>query len=304
MTSHEKPDSSGQNGITIGQAAEILVGEYPDVTISSLRFLEGQGLISPARNAGGHRIFTQQDMLRIRRIKQMQADRISLKEIGERLQRSLSVTDLTKAVDEITALLLEGNLPEALNRLEDVHLAETPLLTLFDEVLTPVLRNLGDDQGNHLIPVDMQFEFDEQLISFIARATVSPTNAGGHPVVLAACPPWERHDLPLRMLVALLQERGASVHFIGAQVDSEFARDANKRLNPDVLLVSLTVPPSRAAHRWFEDLIESMTSRQTLLIGGMGASYLRVPKAQNVQVLGPMSYADMLRKIRYRSLWA
>ena len=218
MDNHQNTSNHAESQLSIGQTVEVLVREFPDVTVSSLRFLESEGLISPVRNTGGHRVFSQQDVLRIRRIKQLQADRVPLKEIRKRMQRSLAVRDLESVVEEVTSLLLDGNIAEAVIRLEDVHLADTPLLTLFDDVLTPVLRNLGDEEGNHLIPVDMQFEFDEQLISLIARITVMPAQILGQPVVLAACPPWERHDLPLRMLVALLKERGASVHFIGAQV--------------------------------------------------------------------------------------
>lgn len=297
MDNHQNTSNHAESQLSIGQTVEVLVREFPDVTVSSLRFLESEGLISPVRNTGGHRVFSQQDVLRIRRIKQLQADRVPLKEIRKRMQRSLAVRDLESVVEEVTSLLLDGNIAEAVIRLEDVHLADTPLLTLFDDVLTPVLRNLGDEEGNHLIPVDMQFEFDEQLISLIARITVMPAQILGRPVVLAACPPWERHDLPLRMLVALLKERGASVHFIGAQVESEFARDANERLRPDVIMVSLTVPPSRTAHRWFDELVKSMTAQQEMYIGGMGATLLNIPDATNVHVLGLPSYAEMIRRI-------
>lgn len=297
MADTQKADNGKEIRMSIGQAAALLAREFPDVTVSSLRFLENEGLISPARNSGGHRVFCHQDVLRIRRIKQLQAERVPLREIRERMQRSMSVTDLHVAVEEITAFLLDGSISEAMNRLEDVYLADTPLLALFDDVLTPVLRNLGDEYGNHLIPVDMQFEFDEQLIVFISRITATPAHIVGKPVVLAACPPWERHDLPLRMLVALLIERGASVHFIGAQVNSEFARDANVRIRPDVILVSLTVPPSRFAREWFGELIGSMSSNQTLFVGGMGARLLHLPDAPNVHIPESPSYADMIRRI-------
>lgn len=289
--------------MSIGQAVQVLQREFPDVTVSSLRFLEREGLISPTRRSGGHRLFSQDDLLRVRRIKQLQADRISLKEIRKRLEQSLSIADLEKVVEETTRHLLDGSIASAMIVLERVVEAETPLLTVFDEVLTPVMRNLGDDKGNHLIPVDMQFELDEELIGFIARATVLPAQVTGKPVILAACPPWERHDMPLRMLVALLLERGASVHFIGAQVDSEFATDANRRLNPDAILVSLTVPPSAVARQWFDDLIESMSGEQKLYIGGESSHELEYLASGNVIITGMPGYADILQQLRSDLDW-
>jgi len=57
---------------TISQVAEMLDSEFPDLTISSLRFLEKEGLVTPERTAGGHRRYTQADVERVRFIKEMQ----------------------------------------------------------------------------------------------------------------------------------------------------------------------------------------------------------------------------------------
>lgn len=57
---------------TISQVVEALGTEFPDLTISSLRFLEKEGLVIPERTAGGHRRYTQADVERVRFIKEMQ----------------------------------------------------------------------------------------------------------------------------------------------------------------------------------------------------------------------------------------
>src|SRR5699024_3475260 len=62
---------------SIGQAADLLSREFPDVTVSSLRFLEREGLLSPKRKPGGHRVYTTHDLYRARKIKQWQAERKS-----------------------------------------------------------------------------------------------------------------------------------------------------------------------------------------------------------------------------------
>lgn len=284
--------------ITIGRAVEILQQEFPDVTISSLRFLEREGLLSPQRKPGGHRVFTTHDLYQARRIKQWQSERKSLKEIRELLERAAEVSDLNVVVEDVTAHLLGGSIADAMVRLYDLIDAGIPLIEICEDVVTPVMLNLGDDQGNHLIPVDMQFELDEQLIRFLAAAANPPENPTGTPVVLACTPIWERHDMPVRMHAALLEEQGASVHLLGAMVDKGFLLDAMQRLKPDYILVSMTITPARrVVSDWFEAVIEAMTENQRLFVGGIGAVAMEHLQSANVVNLGTESYPDTLTRI-------
>lgn len=292
MINNNEPDL-----MTIGRAVDLLEQEFPDVTVSSLRFLEREGLITPQRKPGGHRLYSPYHLEMIRRIKRWQAERISLKEIRRRLEQAPVIESAEKVVQQMTAFLLKEDISSALAILEDVHQAGTPLLTISSEILTPVLRNLGDDMGNHLIPVDVQMELDQQLIAFFARVTPNPGHLPGMPVIVAACPPWERHDLPLRMLVALLTERGARVHFMGAQVDVEFVRDAITRLEPEVVLISLTVKPPSKSVAWFGELISVLQPTQRLLVGGIGSVFLTNYDDQNVEIMGLESYEGVLDRL-------
>lgn len=283
--------------VTIGQAVESLTREFPDVTVSSLRFLEREGLLTPERRPGGHRRYSPFHIETVRRIKRWQAERMSLNEIRRLLEQAPVIGDTGRTVEQMTAHLLREDIPGALAILEDVHQAGTPLLTICDDILTPVLRNLGDDKGNHLIPVDVQMELDEYLISFFAKVTTNPGHLRGMPVVVAACPPWERHDMPLRMLVALLTERGASAHFMGAQVDVEFVRDAITRLGPEVVLISLTVKPPPKSVAWFGELISVLQPKQRLLVGGIGSMFLENRDAPNMEIQGMGSYAAVVEQV-------
>lgn len=289
--------NDSQEMVTIGQAVNILAREFPDVTISSLRFLEREGLLSPQRKPGGHRLFSVDDIGRARRIKQWQADRISLREIRERLERAPQAGDIDNVVEEMSAHLFQHNIPAALEVLSGIYESGMPLLAVCNDVLTPVLRNLGDDKGNHLIPVDVQLELDEYLISFFSKITPQPADVTGKPVIVAACPPWERHDMPLRMLVALLVERGASVHFIGAQVDREFVTDAMARVQPQFILVSLTVQPPPRSQVWFGEIAAAMSQDQRLIIGGIGSVELPHFESSIVENMGMYSYADVIDRL-------
>ncbi len=61
--------------ITIGDAVDLLQKEFPDLTSSSLRFLEKEGLLNPQRTPGRHRLYNDDDIARIRLIKHLQSER-------------------------------------------------------------------------------------------------------------------------------------------------------------------------------------------------------------------------------------
>jgi DNA-binding transcriptional MerR regulator len=76
---------SGES-LSIGAVLNELRPEFPDVTISKIRFLEAEGLIQPARTASGYRQFTPADVQRLRFVLAAQRDHyLPLKVIKEQL---------------------------------------------------------------------------------------------------------------------------------------------------------------------------------------------------------------------------
>jgi DNA-binding transcriptional MerR regulator len=73
--------------ITIGDVLGRLRAEFPDVTISKIRFLEAEGLIEPERTPAGYRKFSQADVERLSFILAAQRDQyLPLRVIRERLE--------------------------------------------------------------------------------------------------------------------------------------------------------------------------------------------------------------------------
>lgn len=73
--------------LSIGEVLATLRDEFPDITISKIRFLESQGLIDPERTPSGYRKFYSPDIARLRWILQQQKENfLPLKVIKERLE--------------------------------------------------------------------------------------------------------------------------------------------------------------------------------------------------------------------------
>src|SRR5689334_11963476 len=70
-----QPDiHSPATGMSIGAVLDALRPDFPDVTISKIRFLEAEGLVTPGRTASGYRRFTAYDCARLRFILTAQRD--------------------------------------------------------------------------------------------------------------------------------------------------------------------------------------------------------------------------------------
>ncbi|HEY8082227.1 MAG TPA: MerR family transcriptional regulator [Solirubrobacterales bacterium] len=66
--------SRPRKALTIGAVCKILEGEFDDISISKIRYLEDQKLLSPRRTAGGYRLYSQSDVERLRTILRLQRD--------------------------------------------------------------------------------------------------------------------------------------------------------------------------------------------------------------------------------------
>lgn len=78
---------STHDGLSIGAVLTKLRPEFPEVTISKIRFLESEGLVRPARSPAGYRQFTRADIDRLRFVLSAQRDHyLPLKVIKEQLE--------------------------------------------------------------------------------------------------------------------------------------------------------------------------------------------------------------------------
>jgi DNA-binding transcriptional MerR regulator len=80
------PLSRSRDYMSIGEVLDSVRDEFPDVSISKIRFLEAEGLLSPTRTESGYRKFYEEDVSRLRYILTLQRDHfLPLKVIKDRL---------------------------------------------------------------------------------------------------------------------------------------------------------------------------------------------------------------------------
>jgi DNA-binding transcriptional MerR regulator len=89
--------------VGIGEVLVELRAEFPDISVSKIRFLESEGLISPARTPSGYRRFNQADVEKLRFILTAQRDEyLPLRIIKERLERRTTTGDRAGSTEMVS----------------------------------------------------------------------------------------------------------------------------------------------------------------------------------------------------------
>ena len=95
-----QPERPRQKAVTIGAVCKALRQEFPDISISKIRYLEDQKLLSPRRTQGGYRLYAQNDIQRLRTILRLQRDEfLPLRVIRQELAGGRSERDVAAPSD-------------------------------------------------------------------------------------------------------------------------------------------------------------------------------------------------------------
>jgi DNA-binding transcriptional MerR regulator len=123
------PPPRKEKALTIGAVVKQLEREFPDISISKIRYLEDQKLLSPRRTPGGYRLYAPADVDRLRTILRLQRDEfLPLRVIRQELAAGRADNDSPRSGEDAMAaearsprratVALRG--PGSLYRLEEV----------------------------------------------------------------------------------------------------------------------------------------------------------------------------------------
>jgi len=166
-----QPDTPALAGMSIGAVLDLLRPDFPDVTISKIRFLEAEGLVTPDRTASGYRRFTAYDCARLRYVLTAQRDQyLPLKVIKAQLDAQPDdELPRTGSVYGVPRLVPDGST----NGARDTSAVAPTAVRLSREDL---LARSG---------------VDGELLTSLVKAGIITTGPGGffddHAVVIAQC---------------------------------------------------------------------------------------------------------------------
>lgn len=270
------------------------IARLTDLSPALLRAWERRhALLKPMRGPGGHRLYTEDDLQVLLRVKDLIGQGRSIGEIatvgrGKLLDQSaarkpVEVAPLPKAgpelrreLDRWTQGIVDGALAldsGAVNRSLDEAFARVDAETAIFEVMQPASVNLGElwAQGKCSVAAEHLATgvFVHRLRKLLEAA--EPRRSPYAPVI-AACFPDEYHQLGALMLSYLLARNGVRVSFLGAALPLEDLAGACDVVRPAAVLLSVTRREIYKAYR--KPLLAVLRNRgkaERYIVGGQGA---------------------------------
>ncbi len=267
------------------------------------------GLLQPVRSAGGFRLYSEADALRIRRMQAHLARGLSAAEaaravLGEDSGARTGPGQATEpgrgpaAAGELSgALELSGGLRRALDAFDepaaqavlDRLMSDLSLTAVLREVVLPYLTELGQrwEQGTASVA-------QEHFASNVIRGRLAGLARGwgnGHgPRAILACPPGELHDLALMVFGIILNRNGWRIDYLGTNTPVEELTGTVEARHPDLVVLAVTLPET------LEPLAAQLTAlarRIPLALAGPGVTP-RLAAAVQARLLGgdPVTAAE------------
>lgn len=273
----------------VDERAVLRIGELArrtGVAVATLRAWERRyGLLSPERTDGGHRLYSEADVQRVRRMGDLleagwQAGAAARQVL--RATRPLEVASpgpgavTAELASRLRAAVEAFDAPGADQVIDDV-LARLDVPRALDEVVLPVLRDLGegweDDPG-----VIAREHFASNVLRPRLQRLLRPAARLGTRTCVAAAPEHEEHDLGLLAAAVTAADAGWRIHYLGARTPTDALARSVRDLAADAVLVGAV---HREHARDFLDRPPALGGA-ALVLGGEGfraADTERIPSA-------------------------
>ena len=239
------------------------------------------GLLQPVRSAGGFRLYSEADALRVRRMQSHLAHGLSAAEAARAVLRedSRARADHDRAAGPHhapAASELPGALRQALDAFDepaaqavlDRLVSDLSVPTVLRDVVVPYLAELGErwERGTASVA---QEHFASNVIRGRLAGMARGWGNGYGPRAVLACPPGELHDLALMVFGIVLNRNGWRIDYLGTNTPvEELTRTADAR-RPDLIVLATTLPEN------LEPLAAQLTAlarRTPLVLAGAGAT--------------------------------
>jgi MerR family transcriptional regulator, light-induced transcriptional regulator len=230
-------------------AAQLRIGELSrrtGVATELLRAWERRyGLLTPERTSAGYRLYSADDVRRVRRMRGLLATGLSAAEAARQAaSEPRPPAEAERA--EVAPGAAAAELRRALESLDDAnaHAAFDQLLADYSNaavltgVVLPLLRELGAGWERGEITV-AQEHFASNLLRGRLLGLARGWDRGSGPRAVLACPPGERHDLGLVIFGLALRDLGWRITFLGADTPPETIIETVRRLEPQALVFAV-----------------------------------------------------------------
>lgn len=260
------------------------VAEMTGVSAATLRAWERRyGVPTPRRTASAYRLYTDQDVELIKRVRELCDGGIAPSQAAQMVQATqsnheefadLEVDTHEKAVQKILTAVekFDADMLEAAVR-HAMFLG--PATALFDKVFGPALAQIGQRWNEGALGIGQEHLAAEVIgnaLRYMLR--LSQPEVPEQTIVLA-CFADEEHAVPLYGVALRFTEWGFRTVLLGARTPPHAIRQAVAEVHPNLVGLSLTVPPPAQRLRELLDGYSEACGKTPWLVGGGGAEAVR-----------------------------
>jgi DNA-binding transcriptional MerR regulator len=272
------------------------VAEMTGVSAATLRAWERRyGIPAPRRTAAAYRLYTDQDIELIKRVRELCDGGIAPSQAAQMVLASrdnredfaqigtdtheLAIQKILAAVEKFDADLLDAAITHSL------FLGAAP--TLFERVFAPALQQIGQRWHEGTISIGQEHLATEAIgnaLRYILR--LSQPEAPEKTAVLG-CFADEEHAMPLYGVALRLSDWGFRTVMLGPRTPPHAIRHAVEEVHPDIVGLSLTVvPPTYRVRELIEGYAEAC-GKTPWVVGGYGAEKVRELVEAHGGILSP-----------------
>ncbi|MBC7741931.1 MAG: MerR family transcriptional regulator [Bdellovibrionaceae bacterium] len=262
-------------------------------------------IIMPSRTDGGHRVYSLDQVLKLKHLNQLISEGHKPNQLFEDLkngndlpaplslqtQLSPEIVSLRERIlTELSEFRVESGIA-ALERLQGL----IPAVLLLDNVYHWLLEKVGEQWSEKKLSIASEHLITAILRSRLIRLLTSSSINSSRPPLVFACAEGESHEGGLLMLACHLNLRGWNCVYLGANLPTGELYEVVKRLQPAAICLSYTV----AAPNW-NSILKFSDLQSQVCVGGASLSMGPIPDLPaNIHVIKSTGHsaADILEAI-------
>ena len=216
------------------------LAEMLSVNESTIKRWSDTGYIECNRTKGGHRRFSLQSVMQFVHQNRLEVPELAAQMFtGRELRTNLIAGNTDVLVPRLKVAALAGNLTDSLSILRAGLALKPNLLAIYEDVVFPVLRVIGDEWASHSITIDVEHLASLTIRDAIVRLQSSvhhePSNGLS---ALLVCYEGQLHDIVLQCAASYLQSRGWKTYNLGQSTPTASVLSAIKKRKPDLVVLS------------------------------------------------------------------
>lgn len=265
------------------------------VSVELLRAWERRyGLLKPARSPGGLRLYSPQDLQRVRVMREHLAAGLAAAEAAA----LTSQAELEQEPPTLRVDALRDALADALDRFDESRaqrifdrlLALTTLDTLLLEIVLPYLHQLGERWERGQVSV-AQEHFASGVVRGRLLGLARDWGRGVGPVAVLACLPGEQHDIGLITFGLALRARGWRIVYLGSDTPVQTIEQVTRAFDSSIVVLSAV--STEALMPVLADL-DTLSRSQRVALAGNAANNADLDRATRLLLLtgDPVSEAE------------